>query len=202
MATEKEAPDYEQAAQDLRAIIAERGIRCESFAHGPYGETGPQRFTCTLSAKRSDLRLVANWRAGSAVALHAFVKATDEEQRQWIRRGAVMANTIGSNRAAFVKACEAFRCSVHDAPLRVCVRAGYRPEAADVLASLLTDDASIAGKLDWLEWADEFGALDNAKPQALRELRAAFAQVQERAAPLRAMFGDAFERAQDCAGRL
>lgn len=78
----------------------------------------------------------------------------------------------------------------------------FRPTRKDVIGCLLHDDASIEGCVDFFDWIDEMGGLEDCNAQHLRKYRKGFASIQENADVLRAFFGAQFERARDLAQQL
>jgi hypothetical protein len=183
--------DYEQAAHDLRAILANAGLTFD-VAPAPgtdNGEKGPQRFAFVLSKGCATIR--GEWQCGSAIALSAYVREPFRVEGRM--RGADHLRAAQRQGPAHTN---------DDIAIRYRIREAYRPGVFDIVSSLLMDASTTEGYTDWLSWAEESGGLVATCAQKLRELQTTFATCRERAPLLRQMLGADHDRAADCAGRL
>jgi hypothetical protein len=146
--------------------------------------------------------MTGTYSAGSAVPLFDFV--ADPAAR--IPEGVSLAVRTGGRRSAFV--LETARkgsyghVSIDEAAVRRAIRAQWVPKFADVLASVLLDDASVEGCEDFLAWGEEMGSLQDATAESLRELRDGFAKIQALRMPLRRILGERFDTMRDQAVQL
>lgn len=188
---DKTKPDHEIAADELTAILNATGF--EFVASPGLGtddtEKGPQRFAFTLLKGQNEIR--GEWTCGSAVALSAY------RREPFPVRDRLPFSDIKLAAAASANG----RISVDDATARAMIRRAYRPSLFDVVSSLLSDASCIEGYRDWIEWADDTGDLSGGA-DAVRKAQTDFATIQERAAILRRMLGQDFDKATELAGRL
>lgn len=109
--------------------------------------------------------------------------------------GAVLARANAWNRQGV---------SLHDAEYLARIHGAYMPSTVDVLAALLMDAASVQDCEDWIEWAEEMGALGESRNGAeeLRTLRESYHTCHKAARALRRAFGSDYPKALEAAQSL
>lgn len=176
--------------EELQALIQKH---VETFEAWPApGSDCSERGTLIFSFSFGDLR--GEWRCGSAVPLHAYLKKPFKVKR--------LDGLTTHHQANCIRAAKAYKPSLHDQPIRYAIRQAYRPEPIDVMASLLLEAAGAEHYTDWLDWAEEFGGLADATPTSLRELQSGFALIKQRIPQLRRLFGTDYDKACELAGQM
>lgn len=148
-----------------------------------YSERGTLRFSFSL-----DGNIRGDWSCGSGVPLHAYLKEPFRVN-----------NYYG---APLEQACKPQRITLYVDAARVAIRKAYCPKAIDIASSLLIESASADPYQDWLDWAEEFGGLQDAKADKLRELQTCFALIKQRTAQLRRLFGTDYDAAVELAQQM
>lgn len=198
--------DYKEAKRELSDTLERLGIFATSD-HTPASDTterGPCRFRWTLH--KGEASFSGTYQTGSAVPLHAYRESPDGESfthriegGTWQRSRWWSGMPFGASVADIKAACKEYHVSVDGATIRSTVRRRYRPATVDIVASLLVEASSVEGHRDWMDWADEFGALDGATPAKLRELRNDFDTIHDNGANLRRFLGAEWGRAMELA---
>lgn len=181
--------DYEQAAEQLAAIVAASGVTMEAEPTTRAYWTGDERaghYRCTLTSKRASH--VVTYSVGSGI----LAEWGRKNPRGYAFRGWKASDLPRSSA----------RASKHEEAHLARVREVYRPSVADVVASLLLDTSDWEADMSFREWtrtdlascmewkspADSLDTYEAIRASA-RFLSAAFTPEQ-------------LQEARDCASRL
>ena len=191
--------DYEQAAEQLAAIVAASGVTMEAAPTTRADWTGDEQaghYRCTLTSKRASH--VVTYSVGSGILA--------DWASEYVTRESNSAGACGPmswDRAEFKSPrYRSGRLTVYQAEKLALVRQAYRPSVVDVVASLLLDTSDWEADMsfrEWtrtdlascMEWKSPADALDTyeAIRASARFLSAAFTPEQ-------------LQEARDCASRL
>jgi len=208
MTNDETEPDYKVAERELRAIVTKHSLtmHVNRLPDSSYEERGTLKFAGTISNGKESTAFT--YQCGSAIPLHAA--------RKRIEAGETVRSVLpweywptGAN-ADYVKECilmQSFgrRLSIDADRIRVAVRSRYLPEVYDIVSCLCSDAAtldSLPPGADWLDWAQEFGALEDATAESLRSLQESFVAMQRQYRFLARVLGGDFDTAKDLVQRL
>jgi hypothetical protein len=157
-----------------------------------YGERDTLRYH--VRVQQGALRLDCDWSCGSAIPLLAWKEGRVKVRASELPLGCKKDTEFVAHAVGY-----GARLTNDVVTIRTAIRRRFRPSLADVMGSLLSDDASVSGYHDWLDWAEDFGSEG---AEALRKARTGWAQIQERAPVLRRMLGSSFDALQALATAL
>lgn len=193
--------DHKEARKEFEEIVGELAIEFVATPEpgNDYAERGRPAYQCTIGAGENVIR--CRYTVGSAIPLSDFRDGRFEAPRSdLVRLG--LPRDMRAEEVQKAASKQGGALTIYEAQARVAIRRAYLPHVVDVLSSLLMDDDGIEDKADWPEWAEDFGALEGANAQKLRELERDFAEVRSRAYPLRRLCGSKFERLKELAREL
>lgn len=138
------------------------------------------------------------WSCGVGIAYDDFLK-TGGDRSRW-------PNPIGLGFGGLqecLRFCKDWRDQSIDATnARAWVARHYKPRPTNVLASCLLDLSSVEHSKDWIDWAEDCGALsERVSAEEIRELATSWNTIQNSREPLRHIFGISFRHAIELAQR-